>query len=561
MTSSAPAGRRTSFGKYRAIAELGAGGMAEVYLAVAQGVGGFSKLHVIKRLRDELASEAEFLVMFLDEARLAARLNHPNIVQTYEVAVEDDQHFLVMEYVDGEPLRRLVRRARDAGEPLPLPIHVKIIHDMLAGLHHAHEAKDFDGTPLQIVHRDVSPHNVLVTTEGHVKLLDFGVAKAVNTRANTVSGAIKGKVRYLAPEQVAGEKVDRRSDLFAVGVMLWEALTDNKFWGELPDYRILARLLSGDLPPVEVNRSDPCAQDLARIVEKALAVKPEHRYATAAELRDDLAALLDRYGQRPNEQAIGAFVARVFAERRTMIHEAIERKLAALGEDEFSSPLLDLRTVHTASSTRLRNSDPTLPLGSGSNSGLRSTSSGPSSQGADTVPVPADARPKLPWLRPVAIAAASLCVLGVALLFAFRPTDEGDAAGAPASVALPPPTQTILVEVETTPPHATISLDGVQLEGNPYRGTHPKDGREHVIGVRAEGFDDQKSTVSFSDNVKIRVVLVAAAAAAASTAPVASTEPVRSEPVRVPSHPTRTPPPQQTKPAPKHGFDPGDPWR
>jgi serine/threonine-protein kinase len=534
--------------------------MAEVYLAVAQGVGGFSKLHVIKRLRDELASEAEFLVMFLDEARLAARLNHPNIVQTYEVAVEDDQHFLVMEYVDGEPLRRLVRRARDAGDPLPLSIHVKIIHDMLAGLHHAHEAKDFDGTPLQIVHRDVSPHNVLVTTEGHVKLLDFGVAKAVNTRANTVSGAIKGKVRYLAPEQVAGEKVDRRSDLFAVGVMLWEALADGKFWGELPDYRILARLLSGDLPPVEVGRSDPCAQDLARIVEKALAVKPEHRYSTAVELRDDLAALLARTGQRPSEEAIGAFVARVFADRRAQIHEAIERKLAALGEDDFSSPLLDLRSVHTLSSRQLRNSDPTLPVGSGSNSGLRSApSSSSSSEAADTVPAPADAHQKRSWLRPVALVAVAVCVVGVAVMLAFRSPDERAATESPASVAPSAQTQTVLVEVETTPARATISLDGVELGGNPYRGSHPKDDREHVIGVRAVGFDEQKRTVSFSDDVKIQVVLVASAAASAE--PVVSTEPARSAPVRVPSNPPRTPPPQHTKPAPKHGFDPGDPWR
>ncbi len=556
MTSSAPAGRRTSFGKYRAIAELGAGGMAEVYLAVAQGVGGFSKLHVIKRLRDELASEPEFLVMFLDEAKLAARLNHPNIVQTYEVAVEDDQHFLVLEYVDGEPLRSLVRRARDAGEPMSLSIHVKIIHDMLAGLHHAHEAKDFDGTPLQIVHRDVSPHNVLVTTEGHVKLLDFGVAKAINTRANTASGAIKGKVRYLAPEQVAGEHVDRRSDLFAVGVMLWEALADGKFWEDLPDYRILARLLSGDLPAVKLGRSDPCAQDLARVVEKALAVKPEHRYATAAELRDDLAALLDRAGPRPSDQAIGAFVARVFADRRAQIHEAIERKLAALGEDDFSSPLLDLRTVHTASSKRLRNSDPTLPIGSGSNSGLRHASSGSLSEAAETLPAPANVHRPRRWLRPVALVAVAVCVLGVAVLLTFRSTDSTEA---PALVAPPAQTQTILVEVETTPAHATISLDGVEFEGNPYRGSHPKDGREHVIGVRAAGFDDQKTTVSFSDNVKIRVMLIAAAAASAE--PVESTEPARSEPVRVPSNPPRTPPPQHTKPAPKHGFDPGDPWR
>ncbi|MFW5739437.1 MAG: serine/threonine-protein kinase, partial [Myxococcota bacterium] len=430
MTSSAPAGRRVSFGKYRAIAELGAGGMAEVYLAVAHGIGGFNKLHVIKRLRDELAAETEFLMMFLDEARLAARLNHPNIVQTYEVVVEDGQHFLVLEYVDGEPLRNLIRRAREHGEPLPLILHLQIIHDMLAGLHYAHEAKDFDGTPLQLVHRDVSPHNVLVSIDGHTKLLDFGVAKARTTRVNTVSGTIKGKVRYLAPEQVAGLHVDRRADLFAVGVMLWEAVTGEKFWSNLPEYRVLARLMSGDLPDLELHKPIPGSTELIGIIEKALAVDVEKRYATAAELRDDLAEYIHRQGRRPTEDAIGAFVTRVFATRRAHIHEAIERRIAALEEiDDISSPLLDLRTLQTGSSKRSTSSDPTMLVGPGpalasssSSERLTATSDMPS------LPAPGEASPpRRRWRGLLLTAIGGGIIVGLAAFLALRSPSRASA--------------------------------------------------------------------------------------------------------------------------------------
>src|SRR5262245_49429219 len=204
-------------GKYRIVALLGQGGMASVYLSVVPGPAGVNKLLVVKILREELSQDAEFLAMFLNEARLATRLNHANVVQTYEVGFADARHFLAMDYLDGQPLHAVLRKASRTG--MPLDVHVRILADTLAGLHYAHTLADFDGTPLRVVHRDVSPQNVFVTYDGRVLVVDFGIAKATGAASNTQSGVFKGKLSYVAPEQAAGDAVDARADLFAVGVM------------------------------------------------------------------------------------------------------------------------------------------------------------------------------------------------------------------------------------------------------------------------------------------------------------------------------------------------------
>src|SRR5689334_3257328 len=195
-----PAAGANSLGKYRLIAELGHGGMAEVYLAVVRGPAGFNKLVVVKQIRPQLAEDPEFLAMFLDEARLAARLSHPNVVQTNEVGQEGERHFLAMEYLDGQPLSRINQRLGPKGG-LPLVMHLRVIADLLGGLHYAHELSDYDGTPLGVVHRDVTPHNIFITYDGVVKVVDFGIAKARDALTLTKVGIIKGKIAYMAPEQ------------------------------------------------------------------------------------------------------------------------------------------------------------------------------------------------------------------------------------------------------------------------------------------------------------------------------------------------------------------------
>src|SRR6266496_1714779 len=239
-------------GKYRVLVELGQGGTANVYLAVAHGPNWFNKLVVLKALKRNLGNDPEFRAMFLNEARLAARLNHPNIVQTNEVAEYQGLPMIVMEYLQGQPLSNLLVRGRGRG--LSLAMHLRIVAEALQGLHCAHELSDFDGTPLGVVHRDMTPHNIFVTFDGQVKVLDFGIAKLGASLVETQAGIIKGKLRYMPPEQISGDPVDRRADLYAVGVMLWEAAAGERLWKGQADAAIMNKVLNAEIPsPRSVN--------------------------------------------------------------------------------------------------------------------------------------------------------------------------------------------------------------------------------------------------------------------------------------------------------------------
>jgi len=209
-------------GRYRIVRRMAVGGMAEIFLARVEGLRGFERLVVCKRLLPQYAPNQNLVRMFLDEARLMATLNHPNVTQVHDVGEARGSYFFAMEYVHGEDLRTILRASTQRGEPLPIEISVGIIADAAAGLHHAHEKRGSDGAPLEIVHRDVSPSNVLVSFDGAVKLTDFGVAKWALQESRTRQGTLKGKCAYMAPEQCRGEAVDARSDVFALGILLYE---------------------------------------------------------------------------------------------------------------------------------------------------------------------------------------------------------------------------------------------------------------------------------------------------------------------------------------------------
>ncbi|RYE91772.1 MAG: serine/threonine protein kinase, partial [Myxococcales bacterium] len=326
-----PSRDQATLGKYRVIAELGHGGMADVYLAVMRGPVGFNKLMVIKQLRAHLTEVPDFLDMFLDEARLAARLNHPNVVQTNEVVEEGNRYFIAMEYLDGQPLDRILRRAqKDAKEGLPTRLtlghQLRVLCEVLEGLEYAHELVDFDGSPLRVVHRDISPHNIFVTYEGQTKVVDFGIAKAANCSAETRTGVLKGKIAYMAPEQARGDEVDRRADVFAVGLMLWEMLTGERAWRGLTDIQILSRLATGQIPPPSSSQHgiDP---ELERICVKASAYEAAHRYPTAAHMREDLERAIEHHGLRASPREVGAVVGDMFRERRAEIRALIDSQL------------------------------------------------------------------------------------------------------------------------------------------------------------------------------------------------------------------------------------------
>ena len=338
-----------SLGKYRLLAELGRGGMATVYLAAHTGPGGFQKLVVVKELHAELAQELEFRDMFLDEARIAARLSHPNIVQTFEVVEEGGLHLIVMEYLEGQPFSNT--RARLAREQkLVLGDHVRVLADMLEGLHAAHEALDWSGKPLRVVHRDVSPHNVFVTYAGDVKVVDFGIAKAATSSQHTRTGVIKGKLSYMAPEQALGRPVDRRADIFAAGIMLWEAVASRRLWKEMPDPGIIHHLSTGEIPKVSDFVLKPDAI-LEGVCAKALAPDPEARYPTAAAMRADLEAFTDSQSPKPTARAFGELLQATFSKEREKIRQTIEKQMQSAESGNFELAKMDEQPAASSTST------------------------------------------------------------------------------------------------------------------------------------------------------------------------------------------------------------------
>jgi serine/threonine-protein kinase len=306
------------------------GGMAEVFLSVAHGPQGVNKLAVVKRLRnldDPLSTE-----MFLDEGRLAARLNHPNIVHTYEVGETTGGFFIAMEYLEGQPLNRVLKALDERHEGLPETLVAWMAIQALKGLHYAHEFCDFDGTPLGVVHRDVSPHNLFVTYGGELKLLDFGIAKAAMNVTHTEDGVLKGKVRYMAPEQALQRDVDRRVDIFAFGVVLWEMLArKGLFTGNA--VTILTRLVNEEIPTIRSVRPE-VSPALEAIALKAVQRKPDDRYATAEEMRLDLEAYLRGRTDTVSERELGRLMNEMFATIRDEVRSRVKAYTATMTSHE-----------------------------------------------------------------------------------------------------------------------------------------------------------------------------------------------------------------------------------
>jgi serine/threonine protein kinase/ABC-type phosphate transport system substrate-binding protein len=302
--------------KYQLIARVGEGGMADVFLALAHGAHGFDKLVILKRLRPMLAADIAFREMFIDEARIAGLLSHPNIVQTLEVGEYDGAFIIAMEYLEGQPLDRVVREVKDAGSQLSPLVCARIVSDVLAGLHYAHELEDYAGRTLEIVHRDVSPQNVFVTYDGVIKLLDFGVAKAKSRVSTTEVGTIKGKTGYMAPEQAEGGEIDRRADLFAVGVMLWEMLTLD---------RLFPGAMRGPVPPLPPSVPAP----LRSIVQRATRTPRSERFRTAADMRQALEAFIGAVPRHARTDDLPRLITTLFHEEREQRRQQIKKRVAA----------------------------------------------------------------------------------------------------------------------------------------------------------------------------------------------------------------------------------------
>jgi eukaryotic-like serine/threonine-protein kinase len=315
---------RQRLDRYEILAEIASGGMATVYLGRLPGAGGFERLVAIKRLHPHLEREREFVQMFLDEARIAARLHHPNVVATLEVGTSDRGYYLVMDFVEGDTLAKLLTRAATSRTWIPRDISLRIILDTLAGLHVAHELRDENGELLNLVHRDVSPQNVLIGIDGVARITDFGVAKASARLSSTRSGQLKGKLGYMAPEQARGGEVDRRADVFAMGIMLWEAMAARRlFRGKQDtDAETLHRVLFEPIPRLrEIDPTIP--EGIDAVVAQALDRDLDARFSSCAEFADAIERLNDPELRPATTRDVARFVNEVVgadvAARRTAI--------------------------------------------------------------------------------------------------------------------------------------------------------------------------------------------------------------------------------------------------
>jgi eukaryotic-like serine/threonine-protein kinase len=387
-----------TYGRYQLIKKLATGGMAQIYLARQLGVQGFEKLLVVKRILPHLAENEDFITMFLDEARIAARLNHPNVVQIFDLGQQDDTFYIAMEYIHGEDVRKVWKQAERQGTQIPIPLICRIVIEACAGLDYAHKKTDPGGRPLNIVHRDISPQNILVSFEGGVKVVDFGIAKAADQATVTKSGVLKGKYSYMSPEQAQGRPVDARTDVFALGVVLYELLTGARLFKRANDIQTLNAVTECKVqPPSAIDERLPT--ELDEIVMKALAKERDDRYGDARQLQEALEAWLLKNKLPSGSVHLAAFMQDIYAER--LAREAEEGRLlfTESGQDGSHGDGPDKATPNVAKPTKSirsqasRQSLPRTPSKdqlTRAEAGRSSSNSKPVELGADVKPQPTE---------------------------------------------------------------------------------------------------------------------------------------------------------------------------
>jgi serine/threonine protein kinase len=376
----APAEVGSAANSYEILAKLAMGGMAEIFLARGASDAGVERYVVLKRVLRQRASDVHFVQMFLDEARLAAQLQHPNIAQVYDIGKLGDSYFFTMEYVHGETVRNLLARSHGLRQQIPISSVLSIMAGASAGLQHAHERKGFDGRHLGIVHRDVSPSNLMVSYEGTVKVVDFGVAKAAHRSTETQSGTVKGKISYMSPEQCKGAEIDRRSDLFSLGIVMWEVLTTEKLFRRSSDFETMQAIVNEVVPRPSQLRPD-VPPEVDHIVGRLLAKDPAQRYQTADELHEAIENVAVRTGSALSTASLGRYMRELFGQRPepwielavadqhpeafTVTSDPIPNNLVLSPAEEFDRKLSAVPALSqrlTAAQPGVRPPQPTVPL-------------------------------------------------------------------------------------------------------------------------------------------------------------------------------------------------------
>jgi serine/threonine-protein kinase len=463
--------------------ELGRGGTARVYLANSLS-SGLKKLVVLKTLEPELSMDIEMRELFLREAHVCARLNHPNIVQINEVLELSTGPVIVMEYLEGVALSQVI--SQSAGQ-FPTRLHLYTLTQLLSGLHYFHELKDYDHTTeLHPVHRDVSPQNVVVLYEGAVKVLDFGIAKLANQESKTSTGIVKGKLHYMPSEQLMSDaSLDRRADIFAAGIMLWEALAGRRMWKGMTENAVLQALVRDELPKLRSVAPD-LPDYFYDVVAKATALSPDNRYSTALELQLEIEKMLDTLGGPVRPRELATFMQQQFGARRkeqeAAVAEAIKHPLAT---PWAFAPAQDANSGSVDSRDRAK-----TPV-------QRSSGSTTTNSSFDAT----KPKKRTRWAGLLVLLAAATA-LGVFLLKGN--TVDRPAPAAPPSAVAP---REISVAVTSNPIGALVMLEGRPLGRSPWRGTLPEEHRVARLEIRADGHLPFVKEVSLNENVDLDVQL------------------------------------------------------
>jgi serine/threonine protein kinase len=409
----------TQLGRYALFDQIAQGGMATVHLGRLVGPVGFSKIVAIKQMHESAARNPDFVAMFLDEARLSGRVQHPNVVATFDVIANGGEAFLVMEYVHGESLSALLRATRVQGQRLDPAFAVHILCDVLSGLHAAHEATDEHGGPLNLIHRDVSPQNIMIGVDGVARVLDFGIAKAAGRLQETQTGQLKGKLGYMAPEQLLGRPLDRRVDIFAAGICLWESISGRKMFDADNSGQLMYQVLETEIPPLSAIADVPLA--LSRAVERATARNPDERFSTAREFAREL----ERSTELVSSREIGDWVS-------SLSGEALSRRFERLRAIE-ATPLTTTTAVVARVGMGLRERDSFHPANE--DALTEAAQAGGSEPEPEVAPAPSKKPRGL-----VAGVAVGLVLLAGGAFFALRsPPANVQTAQSPAPVSAVPP--------------------------------------------------------------------------------------------------------------------------
>ncbi len=459
------------YGKYLLDRKLAEGGMAEIFLARpapgASGQGVRPGPFVVKRLFAHQSADTEFVRMFKNEARLAALLKHPNIVDIFDQGEVEGSFYLAMEFINGEDLRGIAQQSDAMNRRPPMPVIGRIIMDMLAGLHYAHSLADETGKPLGVVHRDVSPQNILVTYDGQVKIIDFGIAKATMAAESeqTQAGMVKGKYAYMSPEQARSAKLDGRSDVFSVGILLWELITWRRLFKRGTDLATMVAVAEEAVPSMLLLTPD-CPQALDDVVQKALAKETDQRYRSAKEFADALGACMTQLGWDFGTKAVGAYMSEIFRERISQRDSELRAVTNAAKRDSLRQAVPAIQLPPTQSQARKQQPAVTMPLQ------VINLQAGP---GGKPV-VPANLRTTMPF--------------GPAGLQAARPGAKPTAPGS-ASVSAPSAKEAssdvLALRKNPSPPSVAVAPSALEPDTVPMKKATPPGGTAPVAGPSSPG--------------------------------------------------------------------------